>query len=344
MGSEHFGRTRRDRALSPAERADARAALQILVGSGLSLAAAARRAVEGRAALRRISVEDTADLFLRAKLPQVRPQTWSWFEQRLGPLRDAFGTRSMDEVSRADFRAWLTSLAVGEATRTGYVRAARALWRWAAAQEPPLAGPPPTSGLSGAMSTKGRTVGFLRVEEAAAILAEASPWRPALALMLFAGLRVEELAGQGKPPLLWRAIDVEGRTLRVPAEIAKTGRARLLQDLPPTVWAWLYPRGGDAERVCPGQSVNAVRWAKARVERPWPANALRHTFATYAVALTGEPDRVAGWLGHLGGSNLLHGHYAGLARRAEGEAFFALRPDQFRDSTILVRHEKAPAD
>jgi integrase len=344
MGSEHFGRTRRDRALSPAERADARAALQILEGSGLSLADAARRAIEGRAALRRISVEDCADRFLRARLASLRPQSLDWLERRLGPLRDAFGAREMDAVSRADFRSWLAALPVGDSTRAGYVRATRQLWRWAAAQEPPLAGPSPAAGLSGAVGTKGRTVGFLTVEECARILAVDTPWRPALALMLFAGLRVDELAGQGKPPLTWRAINAEERTIRVPAECSKIGRARLLQGLPEAVWAWLGPGGGDGERVCPGQSVNAVRWAKARVERPWPANALRHTFATYAVALTGEPDRVAGWLGHLGGSNLLHGHYAGLARRAEGEAFFALRPDQFRDATKLIRHEKAPAD
>ncbi len=326
MGKEHFGRTRVDRALSSAERADARAALKILEGSGLSLEAAARRAIEGKAALRRISVEDCADAFLRAKLAGVRPQTFDWLEVRLGAVRAVFGERRMDEVSRADFRAWLAEMPVTESTRSGYVRAARQLWRWAAAQEPPMAGPSPTEGLSGAATTRGRTVDFLTVAEVAGILAEASPWRPALALMLFAGLRVEELAGQGKPALTWRAIDPEQRCIRVPAECAKTGRARLLQDLPPTVWAWLGPRGEDAGRVCPGQSVSAVRWAKGRVERAWPTNALRHTFATYAVALTGEPDRVAGWLGHLGGSNLLHGHYAGLARRAEGEAFFALRP------------------
>lgn len=232
----------------------------------------------------------------------------------------------MDEVSRADFRSWLAGLDCTETTRAGYIRAARALWRWAAAQEPPLAGPPPTTGLSGNVSTRGTTIQFLTVPEVANLLTAATHWKPALALMLFAGVRVEEVAGEGKPPLTWRHFDVAEKVIRIPAECAKTGRARLLQGLPEAVWAWLGPARPDTERIAPGQSLNAVRWAQKRLGRAWPKNALRHTFATYAVAATGEPDRVAGWLGHEGGARLLHAHYAGLARRAEGEAFFAMRP------------------
>lgn len=320
-----FFRARKDRALSAVERSDARAALALLQGSGLSLEAAVRRALEGRAALRRITVEDATEKFLRARLGDCRDTTWGFYETKLQAVRDTFGTRQMDEVSRADFREWLAAMQVTPTTRAGYVRAARALWRWAARQEPPLAGPSPTEGLSGTVPAKGDTIGFLTVAEVAGILEKPSAWRSCLALMLFAGLRVDEVAGEGKPPLLWRSINVSEKTIRVPGECSKTGRARLLQGLPPTVWAWLQPQA-DEVRICPGQSENAVRWCQPRLARKWPKNALRHTFATYAVALTGEPDRVAGWLGHEGGSRLLHGHYAGLARKAEAEAFFALRP------------------
>ena len=170
-------------------------------------------------------------------------------------------------------------------------------------------------------------MGFLSVKEVEAIMCESKEWRAALALMLFAGLRVEEVAGEGKPAMTWREVDVVGKVIRVPGECAKVaGQARLLQGLPEAVWAWLGKGGRDGQRICPGQSLNAVRWAQARLERPWPRNALRHTFATYAVALTGEPDRVAGWLGHESGARLLNAHYAGLARKAEAVEFFALRP------------------
>lgn len=264
-------------------------------------------------------------MFLRTKVGRRRAWTVQWFESRLRALTEAFGDREMDAVSRADFRGWVAAMEVSEGTRAGYVRAARALWRWAAAQEPPMAGASPTEGMASTAERTARTVGFLSVAEARAVMEHAGEWRAALALMLFAGLRVEEVAGAGKPRLSWRCVDVVGKSIRVPAECAKTGRARLIEGLPDAVWAWLGAPGGDAEAVCPGKAASAVVWAKRWVER-WPVNGLRHTFATHALALTGEPDRVAGWLGHEEGSRLLRAHYAGLARRAEGEAYFALRP------------------
>jgi integrase len=323
MGSHHFSRTRRDAALSPTDRADARAALALLSGSGLTLEAAARVALEGKSAIRRITVGTAADLFLREKLKR-RGATVGFYESKLRGICDVFGEKLMDEVSRADFRAWAAALEVAETTRAGYVRAARALWRWAAAQEPPLAGPAPTTGMVASVSSDS-TPRWLSVPQVRQLLADDSPWRPALALMLFAGVRVEEVAGTGKPPMTWRCVDRKARSIRVPAECAKvTGRARLVQGLPPAVWAWLKP-GKDEEPICPGQAVNAIKWARRRVPG-YPKNALRHTFATYAVALTGQPDQVAGWLGHEGGPRLVHSTYAGLARKAEAQEFFALRP------------------
>jgi integrase len=325
MAVHHFGRTRVDAALSATQRADARAALKLLAGSGFTLEAAARRAIEGRAALVRISVDDAAEMFLRAKLAK-RGATWQWYETRLNGLRAQFGARFLDDVSRAEFRGWVAALEVEPSTRTGYVRAARALWRWAAAQEPPLAGPSPTAGMVASLPSKGGTVGFLSVAQAAQLLAVDSPWRAALALMLFAGVRVEEVAGQGKPAMLWRCVDVVGKSIRVPGECAKvTGRARLVQGLPPAVWAWLGKPGADDAPVSPGLGVCGMRWARRRVEG-FPPNALRHTFATYAYALTGDAGKVAGWMGHEGEPRLVLSTYAGLARKAEAQAFFVLRP------------------
>jgi integrase len=258
MGKEHFGRTRVDAALSAAQRADARAALKLLEGSGLSLEAAARRAIEGKAAVRRVSMEVCADLFLRTKLVK-REHTYDWYEARLRAVRDAFGEREMDSVTRAEFREWVAAMEVTASTRSGYVRAARALWRWAAAQEPPLAGPPPTTGMQASVSSRRRTKGFLTVPEVDAILSEAREWRPALALMIFAGIRIEEIAGKGKPPMTWREVNVVEKTIRVPGECAKIeGQPRLLQGLPDAVWAWLGTPRADGERICPGKSGSAT--------------------------------------------------------------------------------------
>lgn len=325
--SHHFGRSRKDRALSSEQRADARIALNFLEGSGLTLQDAARRALDGRSALQRVTVDECVDRFLRVKLAK-RAHTYEFYETKLQVLRRQFGDRLMDGVSRAEFRQWIGQMQVKEPTRAGYVRACRALWRWAAAQEPPLSGPSPTAGMR-SVSPSAKTPEFLTIDQVECILTP-SPWRPALALMLFAGVRVEEVAGKGKPPMVWRSIDVVDKSIRISGECAKvTGHARLIQGLPEAIWPWLGEVGADSGRICPGLSSSAIIWAKKRLKEAghrWPKNALRHTFATYALALTGEPDRVSGWLGHEGSSRLLRSNYAGLARRAEAEAFFAMRP------------------
>ena len=68
------------------------------------------------------------------------------------------------------------------------------------------------------------------------------------------------------------------------------------------------------------------RHAQAKAIRPWPHDVTRHSFASYAVALTADPGKVALWLGHQGNPTMLHRHYRGLARKADAEKYFAIKP------------------
>ena len=182
-----------------------------------------------------------------------------------------------------------------------------------------------------------KVTGILSVADTLAILQGTGRHRSALALMLFAGLRPQELWGIDKPALLWRHIDPVEHIIRVPAEVAKTRKPRILEGMPPTVWTWLTP-GAPESPVSQISSQALIRAAQIaggfarkkhhqrEVLRPWPHDATRHTFATYALALTGDPGRVSLWLGHEGNPRMLYTHYRGLATKAEAEKYFALRP------------------
>jgi integrase len=167
----------------------------------------------------------------------------------------------------------------------------------------------------------------LPVDECQKILAGAGRYRSALALALFAGLRPDEIAGRGKPWMRWEHVDITERIVRVPAEIAKTRTARILEQLPAALWTWLQPGQGD---ISPGRSRQiahlCARLAGYGPGRPWTHDALRHTFATYAVAETADPGRVALWLGHEGNPTMLYRHYRGLTKKTEADKFWALRP------------------
>jgi integrase len=317
---------RMDFALSAGERIEAREALALLEGSGLSLTAAAKIALAGKRALRRCTLGEAADMFLRSRLLECRSSTAGWYEGVLSIFVREFGGRQMDSITRAELRGFIDGQEdLAPSTRAGLARGVRTFWRWGLAQEPPVCGSDVTVGLK---TSAGRPAGMgvvecLSVEEVAAVLAGAGRYRNALALLLFAGVRPGEVAAMHKPPLLWGHVNVTEKLIRIPGAIAKTGKPRIIEGLPETLWRWLVP-GRPGERVCPGRTVEAQRCAK-RVLGRWPHDATRHTFATYALALTSDPGKVSLWLGHEGNPQMLYRHYRGLKTKAEAEAFWALR-------------------
>lgn len=319
--------TRTDFALSTVQRMDARAAIRLLEGSGMTLEEAARRALSGRRGVKRTTIADAIDLFVRSRLSNgKRSATVDWYDAKLKRFGLEFGARNFDDVDRAAISEWLNGLELSIGTRAGIARAIRALWKWGIRHEPPLVGADATVGLQTTAPANSGEAEFLTVEEVESILANAGPYRSALAILLFSGVRPEELAGQGKPPLLWKHVRVAERFIRVPAEIAKTAKPRTIEQLPDTVWNWIEPRA-DNEPISPGRSRQAIEKAQAAIKREkWPHDGTRHTFATYALAFTADAGKVAFWLGHEGNPTMLHRHYRGLATHSEAKKFFALKP------------------
>ena len=315
--------SRIDFALSPAQRTDARAALKLLDGTGITLEEAARRAISGRRALRRVKFSVAVDEFVRAKLTK-RVRTVEWYEQKLKAPVEKFGDITFDEITRADFHAWLKEYPVTAATRAGIARACRAVWNWGIAHEPQLVAIDITAGLETASGNNAGDAKFLTVDECRAIMRAAGHYQSGLALLLFGGVRPEELAGRGKPALLWQSVRVDEKIIRIPADISKATKPRIIEGLPDTVWRFLSPRG-EKDPVCPARTRQALRVAQKAIDRDeWPHDATRHTFATYALALTGDPGKVAHWLGHEGNPTMLHRHYRGLATKAQAERFWAI--------------------
>lgn len=330
--------------IGTAERHDARRALQLLAGTGLTLVQAAEIALAGKRALERTTVAAAVDRFLlnrtRKKTRRgtaLRGATLEWYENFLAPLVRDFGEQTIDEITRGRFARWVNELHVGDASRVSIIRSARALWRWALAEDPPLVSADATHGLQ-AFAVRGaeseRMV--LTPAHAAAILADAGPGRAAVALMLFAGIRPEEIAGHDKPWLRWEHINLPARFIRIPAEISKTGKTRLLEQLPATLWLWLTPGVPGHRNISPvtARILRTRARTAARLDH-WPHDCFRHTAATYLLTYTRDAGRVSEWLGHEGRPTLLHQVYRGqltLDRtqvdHATATAYHALRPPE----------------
>ncbi len=154
-----------------------------------------------------------------------------------------------------------------------------------------------------------------------------------VAISAFAGVRPFELAR-----LKWADISTEDAVISIRAKNAKTGGTRHIT-IRPNLMAWLLrfmPSAPDPEALVinPVDLKNKLQALHHRAGYgkgyPWPADCLRHSFASYALK-SGEPiDRIAADMGHVN-TEMLKKRYLnmrGLTKLAAAE-YWALTPDQF---------------
>jgi integrase len=138
----------------------------------------------------------------------------------------------------------------------------------------------------------------------------------------FAGLRTAELER-----VTWENLDLDGGHLTLSAKQAKNPSRRVLP-LPPAAIAWLrtVPPGSGLIWTNPvPDSIHAAQKQCAEAAGvTWKKNGLRHSYASYRLAIVGDPGRVAAELGNS--QAMVHRHYKQLVKPKEAEAWFAILP------------------
>jgi integrase len=259
---------------------------------------------------------------------ECRPATIDFYSDFLRPVVAAFGETVFDEIKAPDLEKAINASTSGKTARTAIARSSRALWRWAMRQREPLAAIDATIGLKFIHKKKdGHEPEVLTVDQCEKILKGSGRYQSALALMLYAGIRPEEMWGPDKPPLTWGHVSIAEEKITVPPECSKTRSRRVLQKLPPAIWQWLTPRG-NKDPISFTRTRAVISHAKAlagyAMTDKWPQDSTRHTFASYMLAATDDPGRVAMWLGHEESPKMLFAHYYRPGLKAEAEKFLAL--------------------
>lgn len=147
---------------------------------------------------------------------------------------------------------------------------------------------------------------------------------PFFALQLFCGIRRAEAER-----MRWNYIDFASRSIRLPAEITKTGDEHIMRPpfLPETVFAWLEPFRPLVNSNAP-IAAPSIHMRAAIMKRlgKWEHNGMRHTFATMHVSLHGDPAKTAVLLRHRNQQRLWQNYLARLVPEDEARAYFDLRP------------------
>jgi len=230
-----------------------------------------------------------------------RDRTVKDLRLRLEQFAKTFGDRQLASITREELAAWLNDPTLGARSRINYAVKASQLYNFAirnqwAEYNIAASLPRPTA--------EDAEPEIFTPEQTARLLEHAADYDllPYVALGLFAGLRSAELLR-----LDWSAVKLGERSIIIAAGVAKK-RSRRVVEIPDQ--RTLYKR--------------LAELATAAGLTKWQDNGLRHSCATYSLALTGDAVRVAYQLGNS--ADMIHRHYKALVTAADAKRFWELRP------------------
>jgi integrase len=281
-----------------------------------------------------ITLRHAFDGFMRrAAEIQLRTSTVEFYTQELERFMGSFGDkRRTGEITREMIRSYIDIRSTRSQPHA--LRAIRAWLRWMLRQDPPLISADPSVGMAVEQSREERKLAFLTNAETSRLLEHCgADIRPAVALMLFTGIRAEEIyrenATGGEDVLHWEDVDFIHKAIYLRSEVSKTRVSRTLRKLPRNLWAWLpegKKRKGPICAVRLRERLEAAR--KAACLTKWAKSILRHTCASHHVAAYGNLSATAILIRHESDVALLNRRYREGVQitKADGTRFFRLEP------------------
>jgi len=240
---------------------------------------------------------------------------------RLTRVGEAF-CKDAHTVSTADVQAWLDEQEFSAQGYTDYRSRLHLLFNFAVARG--YASDNPVAKVE-RVKVRSGGVSIFTPLEIAKLLAAASPeFLPCIALGAFAGIRSAEIER-----LEWADVDLVGRYITIGEEKAKTPSRRVVP-ISDNLAAWLAPYADRQGPIWAGSHFDFYHGGQQATAEAagvkWKSNALRHSYASYRLALTHDAGRVAGELGNS--AAVVHKHYKELVKKtADAERWFNVRPE-----------------
>jgi integrase len=265
------------------------------------------------------TVRHAIPLFLQAKKSDgMRPRYLRDLHDRLRRFADSFGDRKLSDISAVEIDQWLRGLGVALVTRNTFASRLSVFFEFARQR-----GWVSVNSLTDVPKAKviSSPPGILSPEQAARLLEHASEETlPIFALGLFAGLRSAEIER-----LQWHHIKWDERLVEVPALSSKTASRRLVT-MPENLLSWLEPYRGKQGSICPPGYYKRTVADRGRAGiRQWPSNAMRHSYASYHLAMYKDGPGLSLELGHTT-PRVVFQHYREVVTPSEAQKFWRIVP------------------
>ena len=269
-----------------------------------------------------ITISALCDKFQALKTKEKKSRRYlDDLHYRLDKFAKKFGGRIAADVSTDEISAWLAEMDAAPQTKLNHRTIARSLFSYAVTLKACAENPVDRAFMPNKAETE---IGILRVKQAAALLLAANQHPdilPAIAIGLFGGVRDAEIHR-----LDWSEIGFESGFITITPAKAKK-KSRRLVEIRPSLRAWLEPLRQLSGPIWPAGERGRMLHESAREAAglsDWPHNALRHSFASYALAKWQNAAALALEMGNS--APVIMEHYRELVLPKEGEAFWNLTP------------------
>jgi len=304
-------------------RLDAVRANEILAPHNVSILEAAKYYYKHVLAFKNVpTVQEIVDRYIADSIARnLRRRTIGDLRHRLNTFAADFGESRLSEITLDELKEWVMDDGWQPRTRINFLTKIAQLYGYAIRYK--------WADMNQAGNIDRPTVDetapqIFSLEKAESLLTRANTFGllPCIAIGLFAGVRSAE-----QMRLTGRSINFESKTIVVGADAAKKRSQRIIE-MEDTLLAWLEPCKNALQSSKPFIEANHLPKNKplllevAGIE-DWPANGLRHSFASYHLAMF-DIDKTAKVMGNSVG--VIHNHYKALVTQGEAEKFWNLRP------------------
>ena len=238
-------------------------------------------------------------------------------------------TTNLAGIGASQIAAFMQSIAsMATATRRSYQKTLASFFNWLKSTRRIVEHP--MDGLKMPKPTRAelKSVTILSVEDGANLFTKnlsAPDGRELLgrlALECFAGMRHETAA-----QITHEAFDFKGRVITIPAQIDKNQRPQYIEHGEANLWAWLEWSRPTTWRMTKLMVRNHKSRAFTRANVHHSHNVLRHSAASYHIALHGDAGKTAAMLTHKGSTGMLFQHYRGAGGGKENAVkWFSIVP------------------
>ena len=252
-------------------------------------------------------------------------------KNRLRRFDDDYRAKLVAEVQPSEIDDWLRNLKVAAQTRNNFRTVLRTLFEFAVMRG--YARDNPTAKTAKAKVVRGSPEIF--TPELIQKVLEKAPrdFIPYVVIGAFAGLRSAEIER-----LDWSEIDLSQKLIHVKAEKAKSAQRRLVT-ISDHLVSWLAPHAKKSGAVAdPERVIVARRKTCEDLEIEWPANGLRHSFASYHLAQHKNAAATAAELGHTS-PVMLYKHYRELVKPEAATRWWQIAPPEDYGNVIAFQKE-----